>query len=567
MKEKLVIVLVIFTLYSCVNKDASKSGNTKNEEPIFFQNPILAGWYPDPSITDDGNGNYYMVNSTFAYYPGIPIFHSKDLFNWTQIGNVLDRPEQLELDGLNVSEGIFAPDISYDKGTFYLTCTVVGGKGNFVVTTKDPAGTWSNPTWLPKVNGIDPALFFDVEKSYIVYNSEAPDNKALYNGHRTIKMFEFDKENLKVVGENRILVNGGVDISKEPVWTEGPRMYKINGYYYLMTAEGGTEINHSETIYRNTNINDEFVPYTNNPILTQRQLNPKRKNPITSTGHADIIQSNDGDWYGVFLGCRDYGDGHYNTGRETFMAPVKWVDHWPIFDLDGDAVKYKYPLPKGTRVDKESFPLSGNFTFTDEFDSENLAYHWMFLRTVTNNWYSLSDKKGTLIIKTRPETLSGKHNPSFIGHRQQHLKGSLSTVMEFSANASNEKAGLAAFQNEKHYYLLCKSVENGEPVVQLYKAGENDPELLISHSLPKGNKSVKLKIEANVDNYNFYYGVDNNWKVLKENVDGKYLSTKVAGGFVGVTSGMYTTSNGKVSNNKATFESFTYEGNDDVYND
>ena len=299
MRKVIPFLIIAIVLSSCNTKSKENATTVQTEiEQNYYNNPILSGWYPDPSITQDDNGNYYLVTSTFSFFPGIPIFKSTDLVNWVQIGNVLDRPEQLELEGLGVSRGIFAPDISYDNGLFYLTCTVVDGKGNFVVTAKNPAGPWSNPTYFPEVNGIDPALFFDGDKSYLIYNSDAPDNKPLYQGHRTIRMVEFDKEKLKVVGEHRILINGGVDISKKPVWIEGPRMYKLNGYYYLMAAEGGTSVDHSEVILRNKNINDEFIPYKDNPILTQRQLDPNRKDPITSAGHADLIQTKNGEWYG-----------------------------------------------------------------------------------------------------------------------------------------------------------------------------------------------------------------------------------------------------------------------------
>jgi xylan 1,4-beta-xylosidase len=152
-----------------------------------FTNPILPGFYPDPSICRVGS-DYYLVNSTFAYFPGIPIFHSKDLVSWELIGHVLDRPEQMDLYGFGGLRGIFAPAIRYKDGIFYVTCTLVDGGGNFIVTAKSPTGPWSMPTWIPEINGIDPSPFFDDNsKSYIIYNSIAPDNKLLYNGHRTIR--------------------------------------------------------------------------------------------------------------------------------------------------------------------------------------------------------------------------------------------------------------------------------------------------------------------------------------------------------------------------------------------
>ncbi|MDT0648347.1 glycoside hydrolase family 43 protein [Zunongwangia sp. F260] len=537
----------------------------KAQEQEYFKNPILAGFYPDPAITDDGNSNYYMVHSTFAFYPGIPVFHSTDLVNWKQIGNVLDRPEQVDLEGFGVSRAVFAPDISYDNGTFYVTCTIVDGKGNFVVTAEDPAGPWSNPVWLPEVQGIDPGLFFDEEKSFIVYNGDAPNNEPLYDGHRTIRMFEFDKENLKVKGENRILVNGGVDISEEPVWAEGPRIYKENGYYYLMTAEGGTAVNHTEVVYRNENIDDDFIPYEDNPILTQRHLDPERENPITSAGHADIVVGPDNEWYGVFLAVRPYEGDYYNTGRETFLAPVKWVNDWPVFDLGGEEIKYQYPLPEGVALDDTLFPLNGNFSFTKDFNDEELDLHWLFLRTVKNKWYSLTERNGFLVMETRPETVSGTSNPSFIAHRQQHLTGEASVSLDFSTEKSNEKAGLIAFQNETHYYYICKSFAEGKEVIQLFKGSEDGEVLLESAKLDSPEALVEFKVEFDEDLYKFSYKTEDEWKNLGGGLDGKYLSTKVAGGFVGAVFGMYSTSNGENSENEAAFDWFKYSGEDEVY--
>ena len=146
-----------------------------------FTNPILSGFYPDPSICKADN-DFYLVNSTFSYFPGIPVFHSKDLVNWEQIGSVMERPGQMNLDSLGVSRGIFAPAISYNDGTFYVICTLVDAGGNFVVTSDNPAGDWSNPVWIPEINGIDPSLFFDGSKTYIVYNSIPPNNEPLYQG-------------------------------------------------------------------------------------------------------------------------------------------------------------------------------------------------------------------------------------------------------------------------------------------------------------------------------------------------------------------------------------------------
>lgn len=523
-----------------------------------FTNPILAGYYPDPSICRAGD-DYYIINSSFAYYPGLPIFHSKDLLNWKQIGYAMDRPEQLDLDGHGVSRGLFAPSITYNNGTFYIVCTKVDRVGNFVITAKDPKGPWSNPVSLPQVNGIDPSLFFDEDgKSFIVFNSIPPDNKPMHDGHRTIRMFEFDAKNLKVVGEEKLIVNGGTDMAKKPVWIEGPHIIKKDGWYYLICAEGGTGYNHSEVVFRSKSVDGPYISYEKNPILTQRHLDPNRMNPVTTTGHADFVEDKNGKWWAVFLGCRPYEGDYYNTGRETFMAPVEWKDGWPHFNLGGDEVKYSYPI--NATIDKSSEKFNGNYHFRDEFTNPILNVRYNFLRTLRENWYSISN--GALTIKLRPETCSGKSNPSFIGFHQPHLKGYAAVSMRFSAENENEKAGLLAFQNEKNHYFLCQSVKDGKQEIQLYK-GE---ELITSKQISKPDNGIKLKIEAKNDKYAFWYAVKKNkWILLMDNMDGKYLSTKGAGGFVGCMYSMYATSNGKPSENKATYDWLECVNDDDVY--
>ncbi|MFT4205391.1 MAG: glycoside hydrolase family 43 protein [Chitinophagaceae bacterium] len=537
----------------------------------YYHNPVLAGFYPDPSICKAGD-DYYIVNSTFSYFPGLPIFHSKDLLNWQLESYALDRPEQLPLEGAPLSSGLFAPTIRYHNGTFYIVCTNVSGVGNFVVTAKNTKGPWSNPVKLPEVNGIDPSLFFDGDSAYIVYNSIPPDGKPLYEGHRTIRVVPFSEQSLQVAGSNRILVNGGTDISQKPIWIEGPHLYKINGWYYLMCAQGGTGYNHSEVVFRSRSMEEPFVPYQHNPILTQMFLPKDRKSPVTSTGHADLVQDNAGSWWAVFLGCRPYTGENYNTGRETFMAPVKWENGWPVIDLKGEEVKYRYPINAGREEKWQTF--NGNFTFRDDFKDRVLNSRYAFLRTPLEKWYSLNDTEGTLALQLRPATCSGRSNPSFVGFRQSHLKGHAATELQFTPTAENEKAGLLVFQSENRYYFISKSVKDSKPVLELWKSNGNPYKkintvpsvLLASVPLPDTNAAVQLKIEANNSVYNFYYKLqEQDWKALQKNVDAKYLSTSEAGGFVGCMYAMYATSEGKPSTQKAYFKYFENVNNDDVY--
>ncbi len=569
-----ILLLISGVLAALVAADCTgETGQPAREE--VFTNPVLAGFYPDPSICKVGS-DYFLVNSSFAYFPGIPIFRSRDLVHWNLIGHVMDRAGQLNLDKQGVSRGLFAPSIRFHAGVFYVTCTLVDIGGNFVVTARSPQGRWSDPVWIPEINGIDPSMFFDDDgKAYILYNSIPPDDKPLYDGHRTIRMYEFDTAMLKVMGAEHILVNGGTDISKKPVWIEAPHIFKKDGYYYLIAAEGGTGDQHSEVVFRSRAIQGPYVPFEHNPILTQRHLDPKREAPITSAGHADFVQTESGDWWAVFLGCRPYPPvegGFYNTGRETFLAPVRWEGGWPIITSGDEKVQYRYPLPSPPSTSPTQ-RYSGNVTLREDFDREPLHPDWVFLRTPHEKWYDLQTRKGFMTLKLRPETCSGRMNPSFLGRRQQHLRGSASTAMDFSPAAENEKAGIVIFQNETHFYFLCKSVMNNVPVLQLFKsAADNDAdnrmELLTAHRISREDdkKILSLKIEAHDNTYAFFYGVGGNiWQTLKDSVDATFLSTRVAGGFVGCMYALYATSLGQATTRSAYYDWFEYTGKDEVY--
>ena len=577
MRTSLIIIILAFILLSC-RQQSTEEKKLKVTERSYL-NPIIPGFYPDPSICRVDE-NYYLVNSTFSFFPGVPIFQSKDLVNWKQIGHVLNRPGQLNLDGLNISEGIFAPTIRYHKGVFYLITTLVGGGGNFLVTANKPEGPWSDQVWLPDVTGIDPSLFFDDDgRSYTVFNSEPPDNISLYEGHRAIWMYEFDIETKRTFGKKYLLVNGGTDISKEPIWIEGPHIFKLNKYYYLIAAEGGTEINHSEVVFRSEDIKGPFLSYEKNPVLTQRHLDIDREYPVTCTGHADIVQIPNGEWWAVFLGCRPYEKNFFNTGRETFLVPVTWVNGWPVLNHGFEIIRYSYPCPKLKEHKWDNPVLNGNFTVKDEFDNENLDFRWIFIRTVRENWYSMEASPGNLRINLRPEVIWEKYNPSFVGRRQQHAYCYASTALTFNPVSENESAGIAAFQNSTHFYCLCKTLRDNKEVVQLVKGKEpvntgeeensDDHYKLIKEITLDNNetgKKLHLKIEASGREYSFFYSaIEDEWKTVTKGVDGKYLSTEVAGGFVGTILGMYASSNKKPSENYADFDWFEYSGNDPVY--
>jgi alpha-N-arabinofuranosidase len=297
-------------------------------------------------------------------------------------------------------------------------------------------------------------------------------------------------------------------------------------------------------------------------------LDPKRKNAITSTGHADFVETESGDWWAVFLGCRPYEGDYYNTGRETFLAPVRWQNGWPIINPDHEEVQYHYSFPLKPSQARVDIPHRGNFKYRDEFETERLNHNWVFLRTPREKWYDLKSRKGFLSMQLRPESCAGNANPSFLGHRQQHLRGSASLAIDFSPKAENEKAGLVIFQNEKHFYFLCKSLGDNAAMIQLYKSGEDQMELLGSQPITDEQKAkpLHLRIEARGNTYSFSFATDSGkWILLQDNVDARFLSTKVAGGFVGCVYALYATSLGKPSENSAHFDWFEYVGDDEVY--
>ncbi|MBC6610014.1 glycoside hydrolase family 43 protein [Hymenobacter sp. BT507] len=534
-------------------------------QSIELPNPILSGFYPDPSIVKVGP-DYYLVNSTFSYFPGLPVMHSRDLKNWQQVGNVISRPSQMNFMGDRMTRGLFAPAIDYHNGTYYVTCTFIDHKGNFVVTAKNPAGPWSDPTYLPEVRGIDPSLFFEGDKAYVIYNSDPPDNKPLYSGHRSIKVIELNPKMLQTVGEAKIVVNGGVDLSKKPVWIEGPHIMKRGNWYYLYAAEGGTSVNHTEVVFRGTSPMGPFTPYEHNPILSQRELPKDRKDPITSAGHAQFVEGPDGKTYAVFLAVRPYEGNHYNTGRETFIVPVEWKNEWPVMEPGPNGVQYSYTAKFPEVKQKGALPQNGNFSYTLNFDKQ-LAPELLFLRTVDSANFLLNKANG-LTLKLKPETVAEFGNPAFVGKRQQHLYCTTETELAFAPKSADEKAGLVVFQDEKHFYYLCKSTDGSKPVLQLFKSTDDPkkPELLSSAPLKSAAGKVQLRVTAAGDTYGFAYSENGKtWTTLKDKVDARFLSTQTAGGFIGCVIGMYATSSGQPTSNTAAFKYLKYSGNDPMY--
>ncbi len=503
-----------------------------------YQNPILAGFKPDPSIARAGD-DYYVVTSSFAYFPGLPIFHSTDLVNWEQVGSVVTRPSQLDYSGLGISRGIFAPTIRYHEGTFYVITTMVDGEGNVLFTAPSPSGPWSDPIPLD-IGGIDPSMFFDDDGTVYVTHNAGPPSEPDYDGHRALWIQEYDPEAQELVGPHDLLVDKGTNPEEEPIWIEAPHIFKVDGTYYLIAAEGGTGPNHSEVVFRSDSVRGPYEPYDGNPILTQRHLDSNRPNPVETAGHADFVEMPNGEWWSVFLATRPYGDGFYNTGRETFLLPVQWTDDgWPVILERSKTVPFVHDAPDLPQSEPPSIPSTGNFTVRDDFEADSLAPYWNFIRAPQETWHELED--GTLTIEPRSASIGSLDQPSFVGRRQQHTTATATTAMRYVPGESGEKAGLAAFQNREYYYLLSVTRDESQPVVQLEKAAGGDASVIASSPVDISEDDlIRLRIEADGGDYDFSYSAPSGeWSMLKENADGTILSTQEAGGFVGAYFGMY----------------------------
>nr|WP_317125594.1 glycoside hydrolase family 43 protein [Rufibacter latericius] len=510
-----------------------------------FYNPILQGAYPDPAITRKGD-DYYLVASTFAIFPGVPVFHSKDLVNWTQIGHALDRVSQLDVHDTPISAGVYAPDIEYNPNndTFYMIVTAfAGGAGNIVVKSKDPAKGWSEPYKL-KFGGIDPSMFFDDNgKAYVVHNDAPHKGKELYEGHRVIKVWEYDLAKDQVIaGTDKIIVNGGVDLAKKPIWIEAPHIYKKNGRYYLMCAEGGTGGNHSEVVFVGDSPMGPFIPAPNNPILSQRSLNPNRPNKVDWAGHADLVLGPDNKYYGVFLAIRPNEKGRVNIGRETFILPVDWSGEFPIFVNGLVPMEPKLKTPAGVvnKTGKEGFFPNGNFTFKDDFTSKKLDYRWVGLRGPREAFISPS-KKG-LQITPFATNIKELKPTSTLFHRQQHNTFSYTTTLDYKPASEKDLAGITLLQSEKFNYVFGLTRKGKDYYLVLERTEKGTSKIIASQKIDV-KKPIQLQVKAAGDSYQFSYALNGTDFVnVGGAVSGDILSTNVAGGFTGTLIGLYATS-------------------------
>ena len=376
------------------------------EAPENYKNPILPGFHPDPSVCRVGE-DYYLVNSTFEWYPGLPVYHSRDLVNWELIGYGTHRPEQLRLsDGLGNSMGVFAPTIRHHKGTFYIINTCVACGGNFYITASNPAGPWSDPVWL-NAPGIDPSLFWDDDgRCYYIGHGNLLNTEAHPNPWG-VWMQELDTEKGALVGEAAQLTFGH---AVNAIWTEGPHLYKIQGKYLLMVAEGGTEYNHSVTFHCSDSLWGPYVPNQVNPAISHRHLGMDY--PVYAVGHADLVETQNGDWWSVMLAKRRV-DGFTPLARETFMTPLKMEMNsgqlTPIYNPGIGRLKMEQKRPDLPWTPVPVVPAR------DNFEIQELALQWNFLRVPLEKWYSI--REDGLILSLRPQVADSLVNPSMVVRR------------------------------------------------------------------------------------------------------------------------------------------------------
>ena len=457
---------------------------------MTYKNPIIPGFYPDPSICRVGE-DYYLVTSSFEFFPGVPLFHSRDLIHWEQIGHVLTRKSQLLLDGCNTSGGIYAPTIRYFNGRFYMTTTNVSNGGNFYVWTDNIRSEWSDPIWVDQ-QGIDPSIFFN-DDGTVYFSSTYNDENGQGIGQCTI-----DISSGEILTNTRLIWRGTG--GKYP---EAPHLYKRDGVYYLMLAEGGTEYGHMVTIARSLSPWGPFEGCPRNPILTHRDTHLD-KVEFQGLGHADIIDTPDGDSWIVFHGIRPSQYMLHHLGRETMIAPFVWdSDGWPLI-YGGNHIA---PEMHASRT-LESFTYP-DLPICDSFDTDKLACSWSFLRNPDMGNYDLLSRKGHLGLTAGADSLDDIGSPTFLARRQQHFDVCAQTSVDFLPETQNDQAGITVFHSNEHHYDLVVTRRNGVRAAVLRKRVGDIQTQTTPMSLPE-HGNILLRIDSTRLDYSFFAGVDEN---------------------------------------------------------
>ncbi len=558
------LLLIFFGSCAIAQKSASNA---------TFNNPILRGMNPDPSICRVGD-DYYMVTSSFGFFPGLPVYHSKDLVNWQLIGHGIDRPSQLKLTNKE-SLNLFAATIRYHKGTFYIINTNTGQSStpdrNFVITAKNPAGPWSEAHFISGADRIDPSLFFDDDarpndssgRSKVYYTGNTIPDSVTFDKERNIWTQEIDLKTWQLVGK-RVDVVKSADYwtklspaekeNKYLTFFEGPHLLKKDGVYYMLISHGGTDWNHAVSIWKSKSVFGPFEYDPENPIITHRDL--PHTNDLVHTGHADLVQTQNNEWWMVLLTSRPYGGEFTNMGRETSLVPVDWSGEWPIVNQKEapGRVLVNQKRPNLPNHPWEKKPVR------DNFDTPKLDLDWNFMQIPTTNWWSLDAVKGDLKINLRPQMIQGGVNPSFIGRRQTEKNFTASTKLDFTPKTDNETAGMVISRDVSNQFQFVYGLKNGKKTVSLIKKDVVEKTLdTIAHKEIDA-KTIYLKMEALEQSFSFFYSTGGvKWQKLGDTQNGSFLSNALGTGrFTGTFVGMYASSNGKKSDNYALFDWFEY---------
>lgn len=498
-----------------------------------YLNPILRGTNSDPSICRVGL-DFYLVTATMGYWPGIPVYQSRDLVNWRMIGHALQRNSQLSLGLKKLKEGTWAPDISYHEGVFRVTTTLMGQPGgarNFIVSALDPAGPWSDPVWVDQ-GGIDPSLYFEDGRAYFLTTLRLPGRDR-----NDIVVSEIDLSTGQRLGEITPLWSGIGELCPE-----GPHLYKISGRYYLLIAEGGTYGGHMVNIARADSLFGPYESCPQNPVLSHRD---DHSLPFQFCGHGDLVELEDGTWWMVHLGVRCSFYQKQHLGRETFLVPMEWTpDGWP--QVRGGSrrtpVESEAPALPETRWPAPSLA----------FDGPRLGLEWTHIGNPVEKSYDLISRPGWLRLHGSRAGLDSLDAPTFAGVRLQEFETTATTFIEFEPHDAAESAGLLAFMDSSHRVEL-RVVSGAEgPRVELRVFLERLESLLGSVTIP-ASTAIGLRVETHMEFLRFSIQFDEtSWMPLGE-CSTRYLCAEVADTFTGMFLGLFATGQGAC----ADFKGFT----------
>lgn len=575
-------------------------------------NPIIPGFYPDPSICRVGE-DYYLACSSFELCPGVPVFHSRDLAHWEQICYAMTPENGFHMERNSGVGGVMAPTLRCHDGLFYIINTNFSDRGNYIVTAENPAGPWSEPHWLDDVPGIDASLFFDDDgQAYILGTGDVWDNGTGVK-ERGIWLAKYDVEHFRMLGEPVTIFNSALRVGASP---ESPHLYHVGDYYYLIIAEGGTEHYHAVMAARSRELFGFYEGNPANPVMTHRHMG--FQSPIINVGHADLVELPDGSWYAVLLASRLIEGKCKNLGRETFICPVVWERGWPLFSPETGKIEWEYDAPlclvrdgadglegsgdaaaavagswmdgnreegaAGTPDEPGGDAGSGQSGFglvREEFDSETLDFCWSFWGRPYHDFYKIADSalhlkciRQSLAEELRPMTFdmekSEAYETAFLACRQCSIHTTVTCQMKFLPTGQ-ESAGLAVVQAMNHQYHLERAKSQGRQVLRLmlYTADYNVPpyfpgfasttcEQVIAET-PWEAEEIVLRLEIRGERFRVCFGETRD--ELRELciADGELINPEKVGCMTGTMIGMYATGNGEDCENWAEFGWFEME--------